>query len=179
MPDITVDELNTKINEFNKMYNDYIACSINNNCFSSGTLYGVDNTFYGADNTNNAKALINTNYNDVVSILNGSIKYNGNTIINAGTALNSASSDNTGVYDSTSSNNNFYRTYHNTYNNIINNNIKNTKSQKDLEMKIKELEQLPNTIYAEKKKYNDYTIYTNIILTTLITCIIFIIFIKL
>lgn len=174
----TIIDLNTQINAFNDMYTAYTNCSSLSNCSNPG---GFDTT-YGTANDTARKSLIDASYNAIVTNIKKTIKDGaGNEIINGATVFSSVNetNENSGVFGNTVSTGSYYSNYDNSYNLIINNNIKNIKSQKDLEMKIKELEQLPNTIYAEKKKYNDYTIYTNIILTTLITCIIFIIFTKL
>lgn len=129
---ITVDELNTQINDFNKMYTAYTNCKAIKNCKSDGF-----DTTYGTSNKETRKALIDNSYNAIIDNIQLTITGAVNGNINGSNVFSSVANNNVKVFENSLSTDNYYSNYDNSYNFIINNNIKNIKSQKDLEMKIK------------------------------------------
>ena len=157
--------INDEITAFNHMYNGYVTCSTNSAlCTQYNHLNG------GTDMTqSDFEGIVDAAYSKLITNMKG---------------INSSGIDGTSVFDgavTTNTDTGGVRSaqYDTNYTKILTDNIKNVKHRNDLESQIKELKNAGGSIYAENKQINDFTIYTNIILTTIITCGIFIVFSKL
>ena len=157
--------INDEITAFNHMYNGYVTCSTNS------ALCAEYNHFNGGT------AMIQSDFEDIVdaaySTLIGKMKAISSSGIVGTSVFAGAATTNIDTAGVRSTG------YDNKYTKILTDNIKNVKHRNDLESQIKELKNAGGSIYAENKQINDFTIYTNIILTTMITCGIFIVFSKL
>ena len=148
----TVTDLNNEIQDFNKMYYDYIACGGEDDCiiakqYNSGSVM-----------TNDAFLnIIDASYNSLVVNLKKNIT--GSSTINGATVFGSVANYSSGIDTGSDE-------YQDNYNDIISQNLENVKKRKELESQIKDIQHTPDSIYAEKKRTTDLTIYTNIILTT-------------
>lgn len=167
MPSISHANAKTAVNDFNQMYIKYTACgTTDSGCLTFDNIY---NSGSGSTTYNQRTTMIDASYNALVTNLKTGISgisgISGSVFTGLSTAGNSIST-------ATSS-----ATYDAIYNNIIKTNLTNINKHKELELMKRELQE--SSMYGEDKIYNDYTIYTNIILTTLITCGVFIIFTKL
>lgn len=156
--------INDEITAFNHMYNGYVTCSTNETlCTQYNHLNG------GANMTqSDFEGIVDAAYSSLIGNMK---RINSSSGIDGTSVFDGAVTTNTGGVRSTD--------YDNNYTKILTDNIKNVKHRNDLESQIKELKNAGGSIYAENKQINDFTIYTNIILTTMITCGIFIVFSKL
>lgn len=162
--------INDEITAFNHMYNGYVTCSTNETlCTQYNHLNG------GNDMTQSAFAgIVDAAYSSLITNMQGiSSGINGATVFDGAGEVEYDSGGAIIVNGVRSSQ------YDTNYTKILTDNIKNVKHRNDLESQIKELKNAGGSIYAENKQINDFTIYTNIILTTMITCGIFIVFSKL
>lgn len=156
--------INDEITAFNHMYNGYVTCSTNSLlCTQYNHLNG------GNPMTQSAfRGIVDAAYSNLIGNMK---RINSSSGINGAIVFDGAGLAATGGVRSAQ--------YDNKYTKILTDNIKNVKHRNDLESQIKELKNAGGSIYAENKQINDFTIYTNIILTTMITCGIFIVFSKL
>ena len=161
----TVTALNNEIQDFNKMYYDYIACDGVDNCeiakqYNSGT-YMTNEEFL---------IKVDASYNALVKNLKQEIT--GSSTIDGASLFDSVANYSSGIDTGSDE-------YQDNYNYIISKNLENVNKRKELESQIKNIQHTPDSIYAGKKRTTDLTIYTNIILTTIVTCGVYVIFSKL
>ena len=162
---ITKDEIITQITDFNNMYIDYIKCINDTPTCSTYNNYGSISTL------SDFQDIVDTSYNNIVSDLKNMNSPFDTTFDTIDNTIDSSSN----IYTSVDT----PEKYDDTYNDIIGQNSINVQTRNEIKMKFGELNNLDNSIHAEKKNKYDATIYTNIILTTLITSGVYIIFMNL
>ncbi len=155
------NSINDEITAFNHMYDGYITCSNTNLLCTEFNHYNNGVNMTKADFEN----IVDTAYANLIDNIKGI--HNSSGIDGSAVFANAASNYNAGMRSSE---------YDNNYTDMLSKNLNNVKRRNNLESQIKELKQSEGSIYAENKQINDFTIYTNIILTTMITCGMFIIF---
>ncbi len=145
-------ELIEQINDFNKMYYSYVNCANDIIECSSYDDYGspLDKGAF--------KINVDAAYNRIVINLKG--KEINSSIFNDMSSALTLNGIRSTDYDAS-------------YNSIITTNLENVTTRRELDVKIKELQNAHDSIYSEDKKQRDITIFTNITLTALITCGIF------
>jgi hypothetical protein len=162
---ITKDKIITQITDFNSMYIDYIKCINDTSTCSTYSNYGS----IGAPS--DFQDIVDTSYNNIVSNLQNMNSPFNTTFDTIDNTIDGGSN----IYTSVDTPD----TYDDTYNDIIDQNNINVQTRNEIKMKFDELNTLENSIHTEKKNKYDATIYTNIILTTLITSGVYILFIHL